>query len=70
MNRPSPDDMKAMQVVDYVTELEMENKKLKEKLDKKKSEFWYGFNWGFWLMLWMIIWAIIAVAESVYFMNK
>ena len=31
MNRPSPDDMKAMQVIDYVTELEMENKKLKEK---------------------------------------
>lgn len=32
MNRPSPDDMKAMWVVDYVTELEKDNKELKEKL--------------------------------------
>lgn len=32
MNRPSPDDTKAMQVMEYVTELEMKNKKLKEKL--------------------------------------
>lgn len=29
MNRPSPDDMKAMQVMEYVAELEKENKELK-----------------------------------------
>ena len=34
MNRPSPDDMKTMQVMEYVEELEKENKKIKEKLDK------------------------------------
>ncbi len=32
MNRPSPDDMKAMQVMEYVEELEKDNKELKEKL--------------------------------------
>lgn len=33
MNRPSPDDMKAMQVMEYVEELEKENKELKKKLE-------------------------------------
>ena len=37
MNRPSPDDMKAMWVVDYVTKLEMENKKLKEENEVLKN---------------------------------
>ena len=32
MNRPSPDDMKAMQVMEYVEKLEKNNKGLKEKL--------------------------------------
>ena len=36
MNRPSPDDMKAMWVVDYVTELNMKNKKLKEEVKNLK----------------------------------
>lgn len=36
MNRPSPDDMKAMQVMEYVAELEMKNKKLKEEVKNLK----------------------------------
>ena len=36
MNRPSPEDMKAMQVMEYVTELEMKNKKLKEEVKNLK----------------------------------
>ena len=38
MNRPSPDDMKAMQVMEYVGELEEENKELKEENKKLKEE--------------------------------
>lgn len=42
MNRPSPDDMKAMWVADYVTELEMKNKKLKEENNELKAyKSWY-----------------------------
>lgn len=33
MNRPSPDDMKAMWVMEYVQELEKENEKLKDEVD-------------------------------------
>ena len=33
MNRPSPDDMKAMQVMKYVEELEKENERLQNFVD-------------------------------------
>ena len=39
MNRPSPDDMKAMWVVDYVTELKMKNKdEFRELYNKAKED--------------------------------
>ena len=38
MNRPSQDDMKAMQVMEYIEELEEENKKLKEKNKELKEK--------------------------------
>lgn len=42
MNRPSPDDMKAMQVMEYVEELEKEYKKLKEENKELKAyKSWY-----------------------------
>ena len=42
MNRPSPDDMKAMWVMEYVEELEKEYKKLKEENKELKAyKSWY-----------------------------
>ena len=41
MNRPSPDDMKAMQVMEYVEELEKEYKKLKEENKRLKKDLEY-----------------------------
>lgn len=38
MNRPSPDDMKAMWVMEYVQELEEENRNLKEKIKLLDNE--------------------------------
>ena len=47
MNRPSPDDMKAMQVMEYIEELEEENKKLKKEVKERKmiaDENWTGYD--------------------------
>ena len=47
MNRPSPDDMKAMWVIEYVEELEEENKKLKKEVKERKmiaDKNWTGYD--------------------------
>ena len=37
MNRPSPDDMKAMQVMEYIKELEKENEELRKENERLQN---------------------------------